>query len=98
MAVRAGSRSAIICSVRTNAPAVSAWPPTTPGAQLQERQVMSEQGVGAAGRAKFDPSRYLRQGRGRDGNDYLGVKWRLVWLRSEHPDAQISTEHVTITS
>ena len=32
---------------------------------------MSEQGVGAAGRAKFDPSRYLRQGRGRDGNDYL---------------------------
>ncbi|HEY8600616.1 MAG TPA: hypothetical protein VIL85_19425 [Thermomicrobiales bacterium] len=60
---------------------------------------MSEQGVGAGGRAKFDPSRYLRQARGRDGgSDYLGVKWRLVWLRSEHPDAQISTEHVTITS
>ncbi len=60
---------------------------------------MSEQGAGAGGRAKFDPSRYLRQLRGRDGNtDYLDVKWRLVWLRSEHPDAQISTEHVTITS
>jgi len=60
---------------------------------------MSEQGAGAGSRAKFDPSRYLRQTRGRDGGtDYLGVKWRLVWLRSEHPDAQISTEHVTITS
>ena len=60
---------------------------------------MSEQGAGAGGRAKFDPSRYLRQSRGRDGGtDYLGVKWRLVWLRSEHPDAQISTVHVTITS
>ncbi len=48
--------------------------------------------------AKFDPTRYLRQLRGRGGTtDYLDVKWRLVWLRSEHPDAQISTEHVTIT-
>lgn len=60
---------------------------------------MSEQGVGAGSRAKFDPSRYLRQLRGRGGDtEYLDVKWRLVWLRSEHPDAQISTEHVTITS
>ncbi len=60
---------------------------------------MSEQESGAGGGAKFDPSRYMRQLRGRGGNtDYLDVKWRLVWLRSEHPDAQITTEHVTITS
>lgn len=25
------------------------------------------------------------------GKDYLEVKWRLVWLRLEHPDAQIKT-------
>lgn len=57
---------------------------------------MSEQ---EAGGGKFDPSRYLRQIRNRGGSsDYLDVKWRLVWLRSEHPDAQIGTEHVTITS
>lgn len=48
---------------------------------------------------KFDPSRYVRQLRGRGGtSDYLDIKWRLVWLRSEHPDAQITTEHVTITN
>ena len=59
---------------------------------------MSEQEAGAAN-GKFDPTRHLRQLRGRGGNtDYLEVKWRLVWLRSEHPDAQIATEHVTITS
>jgi len=59
---------------------------------------MSEQEMGA-GNGKFDPTRHLRQLRGRGGNaDYLDVKWRLVWLRSEHPDAQIATEHVTITS
>ncbi len=59
---------------------------------------MSEQETGG-GNGKFDPTRHLRQLRGRGGNaDYLDVKWRLVWLRSEHPDAQIATEHVTITS
>ncbi|HEX5504754.1 MAG TPA: hypothetical protein VFW96_19205 [Thermomicrobiales bacterium] len=48
---------------------------------------------------RFDPSRYVRQLRGRGGAaDYLDIKWRLVWLRSEHPDAQITTEHVTITN
>src|SRR5438132_549978 len=37
----------------------------------------------------FDPTRYLRRlGKG----DYLEVKWRLVWLRTEHPDATIETE------
>jgi hypothetical protein len=39
----------------------------------------------------FDPTRYLRKlGKG----DYLEVKWRLLWLRTEHPDAAIETELV----
>lgn len=36
----------------------------------------------------FDPTRYLTKLKGKD---YLEVKWRLVWLRSVHPDASIST-------
>ena len=45
----------------------------------------------------FDPTRYMRQLRGRGGaQDYLDVKWRLLWLRREHPDAEIITEHVKI--
>jgi len=49
--------------------------------------------------ANFDPSPYFRQLRGRGGSgpqDYLDVKWRLLWLRREHPDAHIVTEHVRI--
>src|SRR5918998_6730324 len=43
----------------------------------------------------FDPTPYLRQLRGRAGGaDYLDVKWRLLWLRKEHPDAEIVTELV----
>jgi hypothetical protein len=42
----------------------------------------------------FDPTPYLRQLRGRGGADYLDVKWRLLWLRKEHPDAEILTELV----
>ncbi len=41
----------------------------------------------------FDPSRYLRK---LGGKDYLEVKWRLLWLRSEHPDALIVTELVRL--
>jgi hypothetical protein len=52
---------------------------------------------GPASRSGFDPSPYMRQLRGRGGNqDYLDVKWRLLWLRREHPDAEILTEHVRI--
>lgn len=40
----------------------------------------------------FDPGRHLTTV---SGKDYLEVKWRLVWLRSEHPDAVIETELVT---
>ncbi len=41
--------------------------------------------------AVFEPSKYLTQISGRD---YLEVKWRLLWLRTEHPDATIDTELV----
>ena len=39
----------------------------------------------------FDPSRHLTH---LNGRDYLEVKWRLLWLRTEHPEAIISTEMV----
>jgi len=46
-------------------------------------------------RVEFDPSPYIRQLRGRGGgSEYLDVKWRLLWLRKEHPDAGILTELV----
>src|SRR5687768_17213303 len=41
------------------------------------------------GAQPFDPMQYLSNF---DGRDYLEVKWRLLWLRSEHPDAHITTE------
>ncbi len=40
----------------------------------------------------FDPSKYLRK---IGGKDYLEVKWRLVWLRSEHPEARLTTDLIT---
>lgn len=47
----------------------------------------------------FDPTKHLRQLRGKGGTaDYLDVKWRLVWLRTEHPDAITEVEHVEITA
>lgn len=42
----------------------------------------------------FDASRYLTKLKGRD---YLEVKWRLLWLRTEHPGADIATELVHFT-
>lgn len=45
----------------------------------------------------FDPTPYVRQLRGRGGaQDYLDVKFRLLWLRREHPNAEIVTEHIRI--
>jgi hypothetical protein len=40
----------------------------------------------------FDPTRHLTR---ISGNEYLEVKWRLVWLRSVHPNADIETELVS---
>ncbi|MEO8289195.1 MAG: hypothetical protein ABI670_22530 [Chloroflexota bacterium] len=39
----------------------------------------------------FDPTQYLSKF---DGRDYLEVKWRLMWLRHEHPEARMTTEIV----
>lgn len=41
------------------------------------------------GEKRFKASRYLTK---LEGKDYLEVKWRLLWLRTEHPDAVITTE------
>lgn len=37
----------------------------------------------------FDPARHLTLV---SGNEYLEVKWRIAWFRSEHPRGRISTE------
>jgi len=42
-------------------------------------------------KTKFDPSAHLTDIKGKK---YLEVKWRLVWVREEHPDWQIKTEIV----
>ncbi|HUG15488.1 MAG TPA: hypothetical protein VMM78_10790 [Thermomicrobiales bacterium] len=39
----------------------------------------------------FEPAKFLTTV---NGQDYLEVKWRLVWLRSVYPDARIETELV----
>ncbi|HEY7295350.1 MAG TPA: hypothetical protein VH916_09915 [Dehalococcoidia bacterium] len=67
-----------------------------------ETEKPAANGVGGG----FDPARYLtklnRRQRTPDGQwktielDYMEVKWRLLWLRSEHPDADIATELVTL--
>lgn len=42
---------------------------------------------------KFDAAKYLTKVNGRD---YLEVKWRLLWLRTEHPEASITSELVKL--
>lgn len=42
--------------------------------------------------ATFEPARYLVNINGK--GEYLEVKWRLVWLRTAHPDAIVETELV----
>lgn len=39
----------------------------------------------------FDPAKYITKVSGRD---YLEVKWRLVWARTEHPELYVETELV----
>ncbi|HEU5432069.1 MAG TPA: hypothetical protein VFU81_10410 [Thermomicrobiales bacterium] len=57
-------------------------------------RAVREDGLARSG-GSFDPTPYMRQLRGRGGSsDYLDVKWRLLWLRREHPDAEIVTELV----
>jgi hypothetical protein len=40
----------------------------------------------------FDPSRHLTKV---GSADYLEVKWRLVWLRTVHPDAELDMQLMT---
>lgn len=53
---------------------------------------MSERTVQLA--ETFEPAKYLVNLNGR--GEYLEVKWRLLWLRTEHPDAIIETELVKL--
>src|SRR5215213_10692860 len=53
-------------------------------ADLRRQGIMSEKA--------FDASRYVVKLRGKE---YLEVKWRLLWLRTVHPDAAIETELVS---
>jgi hypothetical protein len=39
----------------------------------------------------FDPGKHVRI---LSGNEYLDVKWRVVWFRQDHPDWSITTEIV----
>lgn len=43
---------------------------------------------------RFDPNQHLRELH--DGTPHLDVKWRVQWLRSEHPDASIETQLVSL--
>src|SRR3954470_24146216 len=54
---------------------------------------MSER-TGQGTTEQFDPSKYLVNLNGR--GEYLEVKWRLLWLRTEHPEATIETELVRL--
>ena len=44
--------------------------------------------------AKFDPKQRLRNIK---GSDYLDVKWRILWLRTDNPDWSIITTIEAIT-
>lgn len=64
---------------------------------MSKKQQSQPQEQRETGSRTFDPRPYLRSivTDGREA-DYLDVKWRLAWLRTEHPDARITTEHVVL--
>jgi hypothetical protein len=65
---------------------------SAPVAEQSGDGVSSKNGNGnGRGSQPFDPAQYLSKF---DGKDYLEVKWRIMWLRSEHPDARVTTEVV----
>src|SRR5690349_15520754 len=59
--------------------------PAVPAAQVEQAEGEQQNGQ------FFEPSRYLTR---IDGRDYLEVKWRLLWMRTEYPTARIATELV----
>lgn len=48
-----------------------------------------------AEKTAFEASKYITKV---NGGDYLEVKWRLVWFRTDHPDGEIQTELVSLES
>ncbi len=64
---------------------------------MPEKSDSSNNGARRGETAKpFDPRTYLRRIRVRGSEvEYLDVKWRLVWLRSEHPDAHVITDMIS---
>ena len=48
--------------------------------------------VAAPAPAKFDYQLHLED---RDGTPYLPLKWRLIWLRAEHPQAKVLTRLIS---
>ncbi|MGH2532151.1 MAG: hypothetical protein ACRDJW_07555 [Thermomicrobiales bacterium] len=72
-------------------------PPGDPTASDPPALGIEEEGPTYRAGAAFDPTPYMRRLRGKGGGqDYLDVRIRLLWLRREHPDAEIVTEHVQI--
>lgn len=64
------------------------------GQETTNASTARKSGAGTNGKRDteaFDPTQYLSNF---DGREYLEVKWRLLWLRSQHPDARIITEIV----
>jgi len=65
---------------------------------MPDQLVMETEAADANGNLKeasaFNPQKHLMRLRG--GQEYLEVKWRLVWFREEHPDWGIETSPVEI--
>jgi len=57
---------------------------------------MDEHVATAREQRTFEPSKYLVNLNGK--GEYLEVKWRLLWLRTEHPDAVIETDSTTLSA
>jgi hypothetical protein len=66
-------------------------PDTQDDVPVVEKERSNGKSARSGGKQPFDPAQYLSKF---DGRDYLEVKWRIMWLRSEHPDARIATEIV----
>lgn len=50
-----------------------------------------EQSLPSDAATPFDARSKVRKLSGRGNAEYLDVKWRLVWMKSEHPDASYET-------
>jgi hypothetical protein len=69
---------------------VEATPATIPTAEAPANRKPAN-GTRPKADQPFDPTQYLSNF---NGKDYLEVKWRVMWLRHEHPDARMTTEIV----